>query len=107
MVRLRKVVLPHWRKHFDGGGVLNDKGLMSGSHALKEGLGVDWILTDYFGRPMHQPPGLGAIQYLAPNNPPVLIPAGNRSVRAGETIRIEIQAQDADADPLEYTAIGE
>lgn len=30
MVRLRKVVLPHWRKHFDGGGVLNDKGLMFG-----------------------------------------------------------------------------
>ena len=84
-----------------------DFSLMSGSPALKEGLGVDWILTDYFGRPMRQPPDLGAIQYLAPNNPPVLIPAGNRSVRADETIRIEIQAQDADGDPLDLSASGE
>ena len=81
--------------------------LMAGSPALGQGLGVDWILTDYFGRPMRQPPDLGAIQYVAPNNPPVLIPAGNRSVRADETIRIEIQAQDADADPLDLSATGE
>ena len=84
-----------------------DFSLRAGSSALGQGLGVDWILTDYFGRPMRQPPDLGAIRYLAPNNPPVLIPAGNRSVRADETIRIEIQAQDADLDSLEFSASGE
>lgn len=30
MVRLRKVVFPDWRKHFDSGRVLNDEGLMFG-----------------------------------------------------------------------------
>lgn len=84
-----------------------DLSLASDSPALGMGLGVDWLPADYFGHPMRQPPDLGAIQYIAPNSPPVLPSIGNRSVQAGETNRIEIQATDTDTDTLQYSASGE
>lgn len=84
-----------------------DLSLHSDSPALGMVLGVDWLLADYFGRPMRQPPDLGAIQYVALNSPPVLLSIGNRSVRAGGTIRIGIRAQDADSDALQYATSGE
>lgn len=56
---------------------------------------------------MRQTPDPGAIQCVASNSPPGLLSIGNRSVQAGENIRIRIQEHVADSDTLQCTASGE
>ncbi|MBN2234034.1 MAG: right-handed parallel beta-helix repeat-containing protein [Opitutales bacterium] len=49
---------------------------------------------------------VGPQDFPMPNRPPVLAPIGNRSVPAGQTLQITVQATDADGDALQYSAAG-
>lgn len=51
-------------------------------------------------------PDIGAWEYAAPNQAPVLDPIGNQTVPTGSRIEFVVSGHDSDGNPLEYRASG-